>query len=138
MTSITFTVCGKAEPQGSARGFVVNGRAIITSDNPKLKGWRREVSKSAMRAYRGPALDGPMKIAVVFHLPAPKSLKTAKPHVTRPDLDKCLRGILDALTGVIYRDDGQVMTIESTKQYADVGTSPRAVITVTALTEKLF
>jgi hypothetical protein len=33
---ITFEVYGAAEPKGSARAFVRNGRAIVTTDNPSL------------------------------------------------------------------------------------------------------
>jgi Holliday junction resolvase RusA-like endonuclease len=36
-----------------------------------------------------------------------------------PDLDKLIRAILDALTGVVWRDDGQVVDIVASKVYAD-------------------
>lgn len=136
-TPITFTVEGIAQPQGSARAFMPKGRGrfpVVTSDNPKLKGWRREVAKVAQRVYRGPALEGPMEVSVTFFLPAPKSMKRMKPHTTRPDCDKLARAIGDALAGVIYRDDAQIIDWHPRKYYADAGTLPRAVITVTPLT----
>lgn len=37
----------------------------------------------------------------------------------RPDIDKLLRGLLDALTGVAFRDDSQVSDIDARKVYAD-------------------
>jgi crossover junction endodeoxyribonuclease RusA len=137
---ITFLVPGIPQPQGSARAFMPKGSGsfpIVTSDNPKLYAWRRNVSKVARLASRGRVLlEGPIRVSVAFHLPAPKSLRTVTPHVTRPDCDKLVRGILDALTGVIFKDDGQVTEIGARKQYTEAGQPPRAVITVTSLHER--
>jgi Holliday junction resolvase RusA-like endonuclease len=35
-----------------------------------------------------------------------------------PDLDKLIRAVLDGLTGVAYKDDGQVVRITAVKIYA--------------------
>jgi Holliday junction resolvase RusA-like endonuclease len=40
-----------------------------------------------------------------------------------PDLDKLVRAVLDALTAVAYRDDGQVTRITATKEYGTPGLS---------------
>jgi Holliday junction resolvase RusA-like endonuclease len=34
-----------------------------------------------------------------------------------PDLDKLIRAVLDGLTGVAYKDDGQVVKITAVKIY---------------------
>lgn len=52
---ISFTVLGKPEPQGSARGFAYRGKdgkqhVAITSDNPKMKPWRQQVGWCALDA----------------------------------------------------------------------------------------
>jgi Holliday junction resolvase RusA-like endonuclease len=39
---------------------------------------------------------------------------------TRPDIDKLLRAVLDALTGLVFVDDGQVVTVNMAKEYANV------------------
>jgi len=39
-----------------------------------------------------------------------------------PDLDKLVRGVLDALTGVCYVDDSQVTTIECEKVWRPFST----------------
>jgi Holliday junction resolvase RusA-like endonuclease len=137
MTPITFTVLGVPQSQGSIRAFMPKGcrRPILTSTNPKLKQWRRSVAVIAQRTYRGPALDGPMQVVARFYLPAPKALKRMTPHTKRPDLDKYLRALLDSLTGIIFRDDSQVCCVDVSKHYA-LGSEPRAVITVTPLTEE--
>ena len=53
---IKFIAYATPQPQGSMRGFVLPGkngqkaRAILTSDNSKLKPYRSEVTRSAMLA----------------------------------------------------------------------------------------
>src|SRR5580693_4611109 len=50
----SFTVFGVAQPQGSTRAFIPRGwtRAVITTDNAKLKPWRQELTQTAMVAMR--------------------------------------------------------------------------------------
>lgn len=138
MNEIVFTVAGVPQPQGSARARNVSGRTypIVFTDNPKLKAWRLDVGKAARVAYRGPLLDGPVRIVAAFYLPAPKSLRRPKPHTTRPDVDKLSRAIADAITGIIYRDDCQVTQFKATKSYTGVGEGPHAIIAITPLFEE--
>src|SRR3990167_9467436 len=140
MISFTLTVLGVPQPQGSARAFLPKGthRPIITSDNPRLKGWRDLVAGEGSRALQaqgfpaGAVIPGALHLTVQFFLPRPKALGSRTlAHVTRPDLDKLTRAIGDALSGVVYQDDAQVITLAASKQYAGVGESPRVVITVT-------
>ncbi len=48
---------------------------------------------------------------------APKRRKLPS---VKPDLDKLVRATLDALTGVIYQDDGQVVNIIASKVYGPI------------------
>lgn len=138
MTEIVFEVLGVPQPQGSARAFMRPGARfpVVTSDNPKLKGWRKTVADAARRAHRGAPIEGPIRVVAAFYLPRPQRLRGDRAHVTRPDADKLGRAIGDSLSGVIYRDDGQVTQFKVTKQYAGAGESPRAVIAVTPLSEE--
>lgn len=56
-------------------------------------------------------------IYITFHLEKPKTVKRLWPTV-KPDLDKLVRAILDAGTGVLWIDDAQVRFIEARKVYA--------------------
>ena len=114
---VTFRARGVPQPQGSMRAFVPKGwrRAVITSDNPKLGDWRRLVAAAA--PGRVP-FDGAVRVTLHFDLPRPRSLpRRVVDHVKRPDLDKMARGCLDALTGVLFRDDSQVVELRATKGY---------------------
>jgi crossover junction endodeoxyribonuclease RusA len=139
--TITFTVFGVAQPQGSARAFMPKGARfpVVTSDNPQLKQWRQLVAAEASRALNArPASErglivGPVRLIARFYLARPKSIGAkAVPHLTRPDLDKIVRAAGDALTGVLWRDDSQINECVSAKAYADVGQPPHVVITVKA------
>lgn len=136
--ALEFTVYGVAQPKGSARAFVPKGwtRAVVTSDNPKGKGWQQLVAEAASRALagRGELYEGAIRLTVGFYLPRPKSLKrSVTAHLKRPDLDKLLRSVKDALTQVVWQDDAQVVQVKATKQYADAGEAPCAVVVVTPL-----
>jgi crossover junction endodeoxyribonuclease RusA len=132
---ISFTAYGKPEPQGSTKAFYVKslGRAVITSTNPKNKSWRKTVGQAAQAAI-GPGFTlwtGPVAVDLMFYLPRPQSIrKREPPHITRPDIDKLTRSVFDSLTGVIWRDDGQVVQVSASKAFAPFGSEARAVVQV--------
>lgn len=135
---LTFVVFGVAQPQGSAKAFMPRGARfpVVTSDNPQVKGWRQLVAQAASAALNGSGqlTEGAVRVVAEFYLPRPKSLaKKTLAHMTRPDVDKLARAISDALTGVVWRDDSQVVQLKVSKFYAAPGDSPRAVIAVSPI-----
>ncbi len=114
--NVSFTVYGVPQPQGSTRAFLRKdgGPPIVTSDNPKLKPFRQELAWIALdamqKAGQQKAPRGvPVALSVAFYFEKPKSARKADHwKTTRPDLDKLLRAVLDALTGIAYEDDSQV------------------------------
>ena len=64
------------------------------------------------------SMDEPVHLAMIFYLPRGKTVIRAEP-TTRPDLSKLVRAVEDALTGVIYADDAQVVSEYTEKHYAD-------------------
>lgn len=139
MMPLTFTVVGIPQAQGSARAFMPKGGRfpVVTSSNPKLRGWRHLVADAAGRAVADAGvavMDGPVRVVAEFYLPRPKSLgKKPAPHVKSPDLDKLQRSVGDAMSGVVFRDDSQIVGWKVSKFYAAVGEAPHAVIVVTPL-----
>ena len=126
MSAVEFAVEGVPVPQGSMRSL---GRRMIHSNHAALMAWRGLVAAAAETARGDFYADSqPVLMKVVFHLPRPKTVKREWP-TAKGDLDKHVRSIGDALTGVLFHDDGQVIGITAAKQYATdwVG----AVITVT-------
>jgi len=95
---------------------VINGH-ILHSQGSALAVWRSTVALSARFAGAKP-VDGAIGIEIVFRVRRPKTVKRDYPTVA-PDLDKYIRGVLDALTGIAYQDDSQVIDIKAEKVYSD-------------------
>ena len=65
---VMFDVTGTPVPQGSLRGFVVNGRAVVTHENkPTLRSWRDSVASAAAEASREQSERFPRPMAVRVH-----------------------------------------------------------------------
>jgi crossover junction endodeoxyribonuclease RusA len=131
--NFSFTVFGVPIPQGSSRAFIPRGwnRAIITAANSKTKPWRQEVAGACIARLNGglpAASDIPVSIKIAFFFDRPKSAKkSVQQKVTKPDLDKLARSILDALTGIAFADDSQVTDLHVTKGF---GSPARAEIVI--------
>lgn len=123
---------GIPAPQGSKKGFVAAGRVILKESSAKVTPWRQDVVQAVLQAKGlAPALDGPVRLTIVFYLPRPKSAKQGAAAVKRPDLDKLIRSTCDALTtAAAYRDDSQVVELVASKVYSDDSQPAGALIIV--------
>lgn len=128
-TTISFFVPGVPKTAGSKRAIPIPGRKfpIIVDACAKSKDWKADIKAFAAAAMRE---SSPHTTAVTaffsFHLPRPKChyyssglVKDSAPrwHISRPDVDKLSRAVMDALTGVVWRDDGQVVSKQVSKHY---------------------
>ena len=141
MNSLTFVVYGLAAPQGSKRHM---GNGILVESSKAVRPWRQDVKHAALACIPhdwDPSL--PMALSVVFRFKRAKAhigkkgvLPSAPEHNTsgrHGDLSKLVRSTEDALTGVVYDDDRQIVTLTASKRYC-VGDEPQgAVITVTPI-----
>jgi crossover junction endodeoxyribonuclease RusA len=130
--STTFTVFGIPQAQGSMRAFMAGGKARMRHSSSKIVPWRQEIAQTALALGVTP-IEGAVGIDVVFSLPRPKSVSIKKRPLptTKPDLDKLVRAVLDALIGIAYVDDAQVAQVAASKVYGE----PKAVITITDAVE---
>lgn len=115
---VRFTVYGTPKAKGSMRAFIVKGRPILTSTNKALKPWAQSVTQTAI-AERMHMHDSQTAVGVdiVFWLARPASAKRRIFPTVKPDLDKFARAALDALTGVAFEDDSQVVDLIVSKRY---------------------
>lgn len=118
----TFVIPGPSVPQGSARAFVVAGRARVTSANKGLAAWRSHAVRCIHEQECPPEpLTGALAVHVTDYRVRPKSCpkKRLWPE-TQPDLDKIVRACLDALEASgLFRNDGQVCSLSAEKVFAD-------------------
>lgn len=124
MAGITFWVPGVPVPKGSAKAFYNRrlGRAQVVQDNAgRQKPWASLISTIAMEQTGSPLYRGAISLSLRFVMPRPKShyhtgkrsgiLRPDAPtwHTARTgDLDKLVRCVKDALTGIVWVDDCQV------------------------------
>jgi len=119
---VRFWVTGTPLPKGNMRAFVIKGRAVVTYTNPSVKDWQPRIATEA-QAVRGEeppwGEDEAVGLLIDFYLPRPKSLpKKYTQHVSRPDMDKLVRAVFDALTDIFFEDDSQVNHLVVSKHYA--------------------
>lgn len=78
----------------------------------------------------------PLYVACDFFLTRPgKAKKRRYPHV-KPDLDNYAKAVLDALNGVIWADDAQIVDLRLCKRYAEPGKARVEVFVFLAETQK--
>ena len=131
---IEFTVYGQPRPAGSKRAFMRPGmkHPSIVDACKGSREWKNLVSDAARQAYQGPLLDGALFLELTFYVVRPKGhYKGGKPQsnelaksaprfpVTRPDATKYCRAVEDALTGIVWRDDAQIVCQVVRKKFAD-------------------
>ena len=133
MIKIEFTVFGQPQTAGSKKGFYQPKlkRVIITDDNTKSRSWKEQVASAAHQAYNGPLLREALAMSLIFYRVRPKGhfkangisfSKTGAGSfgpATRPDLLKLARAVEDALKGVIYVDDAQIITETLRKRWGE-------------------
>ena len=135
-------VPGVPVPQGSAKAYVHGGRAVVTSDNARLRPWRSTVT-AAIAAIEPDVETGPVEVTLDFTFARPAShfgkrgLRGTAPDfpAVRPDIDKLCRAVMDALSSVVWVDDRQVARLVASKRWPDEGEAPGASIRVRRLAE---
>ena len=125
MNKIQFFVTGIPKPGGSKNAFrnKKTGKIMVVDTCKTVMVWRNAVSAYAAKAMSGREIfTGPLLLTVTFYMPRPKShyktgknagqLKSNAPfwHTKKPDRTKLLRSTEDAMTGIVWVDDSQVVS----------------------------
>ncbi|MBY9081035.1 RusA family crossover junction endodeoxyribonuclease [Paenibacillus sp. HN-1] len=123
---IQFTVFGEPVAQGRPK-FSTAGGFTRAYDPKKSRDYKDYVRLAAQDYAPAALLDGPLGIAVIAYRPTPKSFSKKKAAaaergeilpVSKPDADNYLKGVKDALKGVIWKDDSQVVDAFVQKRYS--------------------
>lgn len=147
MSYLEFSVPGRVVPQGGMKAINVGGKPrVMHQKTRELMDYRARIAIAA-RDAGAEIVDGPIELYVMFFFDRPKLhfgtgrnaevLKPSAPRypVGRPDIDKCLRSVLDALTQICFHDDSQVVAVNASKHYVDAGVGPETVIEVERLND---
>lgn len=106
----------------------------------KTKAFECLVGFYAKQQMRGiPPIEEAVSVEVVAYMPIPSSFGKKKAedaaqglvkHINKPDGDNLLKSALDALNGIVFRDDAQACRMAIQKAYSR---EPRMEITVEVL-----
>lgn len=135
---IQFTVWGDAVGQGRPR-FSRAGGFVKAYDPPDSREYKKYVKLMASQNRPHKPIEGPIELKLVIYRPLLKSMSkkkkaeavagTLRP-IKKPDVDNVAKGIMDAMTGIIWADDKQVVSLQVSKFYSD---RPRVEVQVTEL-----
>ena len=125
MKSLTIWFPIEPTPKGRPR-FTKFGKAYTPK---KTQDYERSIShyfKTTPSRFKFEK-DVPIAINLVFGMPIPKSTPKSRrqamfegiiKHTKRPDVDNLTKAVLDALNGVAWEDDSQIVRLTATKEYS--------------------
>ncbi|OQB72563.1 MAG: Endodeoxyribonuclease RusA [Deltaproteobacteria bacterium ADurb.Bin135] len=116
----TFYILGDPRPQGRPR-FYKRGNFIGVYDPKESRNYKQTLA--AQIAAQNPEYiqDGAISLECEFIFARPKTLpKKVVDHTKKPDLDNLLKALKDAMTGIVWHDDAQIVSLSARKDYGDV------------------
>lgn len=131
-----------AQPRPRATsGFGGHARIAGFDHRHPITAFKEAIRQAAEKGFPGPLLECPVSVKVVLCFPRPGRLiwKT-KPmvrewHDCRPDAENVGKAVLDAITGVIWKDDSQVAHLDIKKFYCAKDETPGVVVNIDVLPE---
>jgi Holliday junction resolvase RusA-like endonuclease len=124
--AIRFFVPGKPQGKGRPRA-VARGKFVRMYTPSKTVSYESTVALAASQAMAGRApLEGPVVATLFIALPIPASWSKKKQALAaadkllptgKPDSDNVVKAVFDALNGVVWNDDTQVVDHSAKKRY---------------------
>lgn len=123
MRVIRFRVEGHVVPQARPRGRWGSG---VHYDPPKCRDYKRYVALVARANHPGPPLEGPLEVSLTIARSIPASwpkkrraeaLSGVLSPTSRPDIDNLAKGVLDGLSGILWKDDALVVRLVASKRF---------------------
>ena len=108
------------KPKSSPRPRVTKNVTYMPKDYTY---WKNGLKLLAKTKIKNP-LESDIYLKIDFFFEIPKSWsktkkEQAKWHNIKPDIDNLIKSVMDSFNGVVYKDDGQVVSIQARKQYAN-------------------
>jgi len=131
---MTFMVTFKvdANPVGKQRArYAKRGNFVQTYTPDKTRNYESLIKEAARKAMGSTELlETPVTVAIYITVKTSSSFskKTRQEAINglikptkKPDADNIAKCFLDAMNGVVYKDDSQVCTLHIKKVYGDIG-----------------
>jgi Holliday junction resolvase RusA-like endonuclease len=103
----------KGRPRVTGKGFSYTPTKTVKAEH--------RIQQQVANAWPQPVIEGPLAVSIVVQLLKPKSAPKNRPvwPIVRPDADNYGKLVLDALNGILWRDDSQVVDLRIQKVYAE-------------------
>lgn len=136
-----FKLIGVPQPRKRARASIAKSKSgkyfirMYDEQNQEMQ----ELKVRIAMIWNSKPIDGPVGVRCNFYLPRPKNhygtgrnagkLKPSAPihHTKIPDVDNLEKMVFDAMNGIVWKDDSQVVDNRSSKEY---GEQPRTEVRV--------
>ena len=119
------TPIGKGRPK-----FARRGKFVSTYTPTKTRTYEDTIKVAARQAMTIEPLQTPVTVFVYISVPIPASYSKKRKQaclsgfekpMKKPDIDNVSKCFLDAMNGIVYVDDVQVISLHMTKVYSTVG-----------------
>jgi Holliday junction resolvase RusA-like endonuclease len=106
--------------------FFRKGENVGVYDSQKRE--KEQVQWQMKAQFRNDPFDFPMVIDLTFFMPIPKTTPKGKKkqmicgilhHVKKPDIDNLQKFVLDCMNNIVFKDDSQIIELNSKKIYAE-------------------
>ncbi|WP_078428782.1 RusA family crossover junction endodeoxyribonuclease [Alkalihalobacterium alkalinitrilicum] len=136
---ISFTIYGEPVAQGRPRAGKDLVGKVRMYDPSKSRHYKQYVRLVAANNKPSKLLEGELELIVDVYKAIPQSMPKYKQELavkgmlrptTKPDVDNYVKGIKDGLSGIIWHDDKQVVSLTVRKWYGEI---PRVEVKVRGL-----
>lgn len=128
-----------AQPRQRHRVIQKGDRTFAQNYTPTkapVNAFKAAVQVAAQAEHQGAPLDGPLSLDLQFILPRPKCMTRKRGENARewrakkPDFDNLAKSVCDALGGILWRDDAQLVWVTISKFTAAASEQPRVRVIV--------
>ena len=126
MFSVEGTPIGKGRPK-----FARRGNFVSTYTPTKTRDYETLIAEAARIAMStAEPLKTPVAAYIYITVPIPQSYSKKRSAACldgferpckKPDADNILKAYFDAMNGIVYEDDSQIVSIHATKRYGLIG-----------------
>ena len=130
---MTFMVTFKvdANPVGKQRArYAKRGKHVMAYTPDKTRNYESLIKEAAIQAMgSNEILETPVNLYLYIRAPIPKSyskkrseacLNGSEKPIKKPDASNVLKSVEDAMNGVVYKDDSQIVNIHVSKVYSSL------------------
>ena len=136
--TLSFEIPGTPVGQGRPRFTTINGhaKAYDPEKSQNYKAYVRMIATQAMQAIDFKMIEGACSIVIMAFFEVPKSkskkfklaaLNNKEWPTKKPDVDNIAKAIQDALNGLVYKDDSNIVYMSVSKYY---NTNPKVLVKV--------